>query len=360
MTQGAKTQKPEQGKAQQGQSRASKMHGTTVTLAHGAGGRSMQALIDEIFLAEFGTQHLSDLNDSARIEAGSNTLAFTTDSFVIDPIFFPGGNIGKLAVCGTVNDLAVSGAKPVALSFSVIVEEGFKLEDLKKIARSAKIEADIAGVSIVTGDTKVVNRGGADGIFINTAGIGEIQSGLHLSPKNISAGDRVLVSNSIGEHGAAIMVARDDLGLETELISDCRCLVSLCTELAQSVPGLKAMRDATRGGVAAVLNEFAQASGTAIFIDEASLPLKPEVRGVSEILGLDPLYLANEGLFVAVVSEAEADAAVAALQKLPGGESATLIGEVRADPSGVLVMNAMLGGQRLVDMPDGDQMPRIC
>ena len=246
------------------------------------------------------------------------------------------------------------------MSFSVIVEEGFKLEDLKKIARSAKIEADIAGVSIVTGDTKVVNRGGADGIFINTAGIGEIQSGLHLSPKNISAGDRVLVSNSIGEHGAAIMVARDDLGLETELISDCRCLVSLCTELAQSVPGLKAMRDATRGGVAAVLNEFAQASGTAIFIDEASLPLKPEVRGVSEILGLDPLYLANEGLFVAVVSEAEADAAVAALQKLPGGESATLIGEVRADPSGVLVMNAMLGGQRLVDMPDGDQMPRIC
>ena len=360
MTRGAKTQKPEQGKAQQGQSRASKMHGTTVTLAHGAGGRSMQALIDEIFLAEFGTQHLSDLNDSARIEAGSNTLAFTTDSFVIDPIFFPGGNIGKLAVCGTVNDLAVSGAKPIALSFSVIVEEGFKLEDLKKIARSAKIEADIAGVSIVTGDTKVVNRGGADGIFINTAGIGEIQSRLHLSPKNISAGDRVLVSNSIGEHGAAIMVARDDLGLETELISDCRCLVSLCTELAQSVPGLKAMRDATRGGVAAVLNEFAQASGTAIFIDEASLPLKPEVRGVSEILGLDPLYLANEGLFVAVVSEAEADAAVAALQKLPGGESATLIGEVRADPSGVLVMNAMLGGQRLVDMPDGDQMPRIC
>ena len=360
MTRGAKTQQPEQGEAQQGQSRASKMHGTTVTLAHGAGGRSMQALIDEIFLAEFGTQHLSDLNDSARIEAGSNTLAFTTDSFVIDPIFFPGGNIGKLAVCGTVNDLAVSGAKPIALSFSVIVEEGFELEDLKKIARSAKIEADIAGMSIVTGDTKVVNRGGADGIFINTAGIGEIQSGLHLSPKNISAGDRVLVSNSIGEHGAAIMVARDDLGLETELISDCRCLVSLCTELAQSVPGLKAMRDATRGGVAAVLNEFAQASGTAIFIDEASLPLKPEVRGVSEILGLDPLYLANEGLFVAVVSEAEADAAVAALQKLPGGESATLIGEVRADPSGVLVMNAMLGGQRLVDMPDGDQMPRIC
>jgi len=320
----------------------------------------MQALIDEIFLSEFGAKHLSDLNDSARIEAGSNPLAFTTDSFVIDPIFFPGGDIGKLAVCGTVNDLAVTGAQPIALSFSVIIEEGFSIEDLKQIARSAKAEAEVAGVSIVTGDTKVVNRGGADGIFINTAGIGEIQSGLNLSPKNICAGDRVLVSNSIGEHGAAIMVARGDLGLETELISDCRSLVSLCTTLAQSVPGLKTMRDATRGGVAAVLNEFADASGTAIFIDEASLPLKPEVRGVSEILGLDPLYLANEGLFVAVVSETAADAAITVLQNIPGGENAAVIGEVKADPPGVLVMNAVLGGQRLVDMPDGEQMPRIC
>jgi len=348
------------GGRQSGQSRANKLHGTTVTLAHGAGGRSMQALIDEIFLSEFGAKHLSDLNDSARIEAGSNPLAFTTDSFVIDPIFFPGGDIGKLAVCGTVNDLAVTGAQPIALSFSVIIEEGFSIEDLKQIARSAKAEAEVAGVSIVTGDTKVVNRGGADGIFINTAGIGEIQSGLNLSPKNICAGDRVLVSNSIGEHGAAIMVARGDLGLETELISDCRSLVSLCTTLAQSVPGLKTMRDATRGGVAAVLNEFADASGTAIFIDEASLPLKPEVRGVSEILGLDPLYLANEGLFVAVVSETAADAAITVLQNIPGGENAAVIGEVKADPPGVLVMNAVLGGQRLVDMPDGEQMPRIC
>ena len=343
-----------------GKSRAAKVHGTTVTLAHGAGGKSMQALIDDIFLAEFGTQSMSDLNDSAHIETGSNRLAFTTDSFVIDPIFFPGGDIGKLAVCGTVNDLAVSGAQPVALSFSVIVEEGFSIASLRQIARSARVEADVAGVSIVTGDTKVVNRGGADGIFINTAGIGEIPSGLNLSPKNICAGDRVLVSNSIGEHGAAIMVARGELGLETELISDCRSLVSQCTALAQSVPGLRAMRDATRGGVAAVLNEFAQASGTAIFIDEASLPLKPEVRGVSEILGLDPLFLANEGMFVAVVSEADASNAVSTLQNQPGGESAALIGEVRADPGGVLVLNALLGGQRLVDMPDGEQMPRIC
>ena len=342
------------------QSQTGKVRGTTVTLAHGAGGRSMQDLIDDVFLSEFGSNNLSDLNDSAYIEAGTHTLAFTTDSFVIDPIFFPGGDIGKLAVYGTVNDLAVSGAQPVALSFSIIVEEGFAISDLRQIARSARAAADEANVSIVTGDTKVVNRGCADGIFINTAGIGEIPAGLDLSPRHISAGDRVLVSNSIGEHGAAIMVARGDLGLETELISDCRSIVSMCTTLAQSIPGLRAMRDATRGGVAAVLNEFAAASGTAFFIDETSLPLMPEVRGVSEILGLDPLYLANEGLFVAVVNEADADAAVALLREMPGGENATLIGEVRPDPAGVLIMNALLGGQRLVDMPDGDQLPRIC
>ena len=341
-------------------SRAGKVRGTKVTLAHGAGGRSMQDLIDDIFLSEFGSNNLSELNDSARIEAGSDTLAFTTDSFVVDPIFFPGGDIGKLAVCGTVNDLAVSGAQPMALSFSVIVEEGFAISELRQIAGSARAAADEAGVSIVTGDTKVVNRGCADGIFINTAGIGKIPAGSDLSPRNIRAGDRVLVSNSIGEHGAAIMVARGDLGLETDLISDCRSLVSMCTQLSQSCPGLRAMRDATRGGVAAVLNEFAEASTSAIFIDEAGLPLKKEVRGVSEILGLDPLYLANEGLFVAVVSEDDADTAVALLRSMQGAENATLIGEVQADPAGVLIMNAMLGGQRLVDMPDGEQLPRIC
>ena len=318
-------------------SRTGKVRGTAVTLAHGAGGKSMQDLIDDVFLSEFGSYNLADMNDSARIEASPDALAFTTDSFVIDPIFFPGGDIGKLAVYGTVNDLAVSGAQPIALSFSIIVEEGFAISDLRQIARSAKVAADEAGVSIVTGDTKVVNRGCADGIFINTAGVGKIQSDLILSPKNICVGDRVLVSNGIGDHGAAIMVARGELGLESDLISDCRSLVSMCTTLAQSIPGLRAMRDATRGGVAAVLNEFAAASGTGIIIDEASLPLKAEVRGVSEILGLDPLYLANEGLFVAIVSEADADDAVATLRKIPGAENATLIGEVRADPAGALI-----------------------
>ena len=204
------------------------VRGSKVTLAHGAGGRSMHDLIDDIFLSEFGSNNISDLNDSARIEVGSDSLAFTTDSFVVHPIFFPGGDIGKLAVCGTVNDLAVSGAEPVALSFSVIIEEGFEFSGLRKIAASARAAADDAGVNIVTGDTKVVNRGCADGIFINTAGIGKIPQGVNLTPGNICVGDRVLVSNSIGEHGAAIMVARGDLGLETELVSDCRALASIC------------------------------------------------------------------------------------------------------------------------------------
>ena len=346
--------------APQQRTNGKKVRGTTVTLAHGAGGRSMQDLIDDIFLSEFGSGKLSELNDSARIQPTSDTLAFTTDSFVVDPIFFPGGDIGKLAVCGTVNDLAVSGAQPTALSFSIIIEEGFDIAKLRQIAASAKAAADDAGVSIVTGDTKVVNRGGVDGVFINTAGIGEIPAGLNLSPTTITIGDRVLVSNTIGEHGAAIMVARGDLGLETDLISDCRSLVSICTTLSQSCAGLRAMRDATRGGVAAVLNEFAVAANAAIVIDEACFPLKKEVRGVSEILGLDPLYLANEGLFVAVVSAEDADGAVALLRDTPGSENAAIIGEVRADPAGALIMNALLGGQRLVDMPDGDQLPRIC
>ncbi len=329
-------------------------------MAHGAGGQSMQDLIDDVFLSAFGNDSLSSLSDSARVETGGGSIAFTSDSFVIDPIFFPGGDIGKLAVCGTVNDLAVSGAQPLALSFSVIIEEGFLVSDLRQIAVSARVAADLAGIKIVTGDTKVVSRGDADGIFINTAGIGLFSDGLGLGPTNIQAGDAIVVSNGMGEHGAAIMVARGDLGLETDLISDCRPLGNLCGYLTKNYPGLRAMRDATRGGVAAVLNEFAVASSKAFFIDEASLPLKPEVRGVSELLGLDPLYLANEGLFVAVIDPAQADAVVADLRKIPGGESAAIIGTVRSDPPGILVMNALLGGQRLVEMPDGEQLPRIC
>ncbi len=321
----------------------------------------MQELIDDVFLSAFGTQTLASITDSARVPIdGPADLAFTSDSFVVDPIFFPGGDIGKLAVCGTVNDLAVSGASPLALSFSVIIEEGTAIADLRRIAESARDAAEQAGVQIVTGDTKVVNRGAADGVFVNTAGLGQMVSTRDLAPAAIRPGDRIVVSNSIGDHGAAIMVARGDLGLETDLISDCRPLNAPCLLLANKFDGLRVMRDATRGGVAAVLNEFAQVSGTAAVIDEGLLPLKAEVRGVSELLGLDPLFLANEGLFVAIIAPEQATEAVSALKQQSGCELAEIIGEIRVEPGGTLIMNALLGGQRLVDMPDGEQLPRIC
>ncbi len=322
----------------------------------------MQALIQDVFLSAFGSPAIEDLSDSARLtfEGNGGDVAFTSDSFVIHPIFFPGGDIGKLAVCGTVNDLAVTGAKPTALSFSVIIEEGFPIEGLRTVAMSARDAADQAGVEIVTGDTKVVNRGAVDGLFVNTAGVGIYPDDVRLSPADIRTGDKIILSNSLGEHGAAVMVARDDLGLETDLVSDCRPLTAQCQLLTNSCGALRAMRDATRGGVAAVLNEFAAASGKAVVIEEAALEIKPAVRGVSELLGLDPLYLANEGTFVAVVAREQAEAAVEMLRDEPGSEAAAIIGEVHAEPAGALIMNALMGGQRLVDMPDGEQLPRIC
>lgn len=334
----------------------------SVTLAHGAGGRAMRGLVEDVFLAAFCGRPSGALEDQARLSLDglAGRLAFTTDSFVVDPIFFPGGDIGKLAVCGTVNDLAVGGARPVALSCAVILEEGFPVEALRRIAASMRAAADEAGVPIVTGDTKVVHRGGADKIFVTTAGIGVIPEGRELGAARIAAGDVILVNATIGEHGAAVMAARDDLGLSTALVSDCRPLTHLAEALLAAAPGTRALRDATRGGVAAVLNEFAEAAGLCCLIEEERLPLKPEVRGISEILGLDPLYLANEGLFVAVVAPDQAEAALAALRALPGGERAAIIGTVRAAPAGALVMTSLFGGERLVDMLDGDQLPRIC
>jgi hydrogenase expression/formation protein HypE len=343
--------------------RSRKVRQQTVTLAHGAGGRAMRDLIDDVFLSAFDDAPPGALEDQARIALdglAGGTLAFTTDSFVVDPIFFPGGDIGKLAVCGTVNDLAVGGARPLALSCSVILEEGMAIDDLRRIARSMRSAADFAGVRIVTGDTKVVDRGAADKIFINTAGIGVIPPGRALSASRIRPGDAILINSSIGEHGAAVMAARADLGLSTPLVSDCRALNHLTDSVLNAAPGVRAMRDATRGGVAAVLNEFAQAAGVCCLIEEQRLPLKPEVRGISEILGLDPLYLANEGLLVIVVDARDSDAVLAALRAQPGGETATAIGAIRAEPVGALVMTSFFGGERLVDMLDGDQLPRIC
>jgi hydrogenase expression/formation protein HypE len=343
--------------------RSGKVRGSNVTLAHGAGGRSMRDLIDDVFLAEFSGGQVTSLEDQARLPLaglGPGKLAFTTDSFVVDPIVFPGGDIGKLAVCGTVNDLAVGGARPLAISCSVILEEGFPIDSLRRIAGSMKRAAVEAGVEIVTGDTKVVHRGAADKIFINTAGIGFIPESRDLGAVHIRPGDAILINSTMGEHGAAVMAARDDLGLSTDLVSDCRSLNHLTEALLASGATVRAMRDATRGGVATVLNEFAQAAGVCCLVEESCLPLKPEVRGISEILGLDPLYLANEGLFVAVVDAGDAEKALSALRNQPGGEAAALIGRVREKPAGALVMNSLFGGERLVDMLDGDQLPRIC
>ncbi len=336
-----------------------------VTMAHGAGGRAMRALIDDIFLDAFSGGAILHAEDQALLDIdplrqAGDRLAFTTDSFVVDPLFFPGGDLGKLAVIGTVNDLAVGGAIPLALSCAVILEEGFPIPELQRIVESMRQAADDAGVKIVTGDTKVVQRGAADKIFVNTAGIGVIPEGRDLAATTIVEGDVILVNSSMGEHGATIMAARGDLGLETQLQTDCRPLHSLVDALLRVAPSTRAIRDATRGGVATVLNEFAQAADLACYIDEARLPLKDEVRGLSEILGLDPLYLANEGLFVAVLPASESDAALAALRQEPGGADACIIGELRHEPKGKLVMTSLFGGDRLVDMMSGDQLPRIC
>ena len=336
-----------------------------VTMAHGAGGRAMRTLIDEVFLEVFSTGEIAQAEDQARLNIDplrdtGDRLAFTTDSFVVDPIFFPGGDLGSLAVTGTINDLAVGGARPVALSCAVILEEGFPLADLERITESMRQAADEAGVAIVTGDTKVVQRGAADKIFINTSGIGVIPEGLELSATAIREGDVILINSSMGEHGATIMAARGDLRLGTTLESDCRPLYPLVGALLDTAPHTRAIRDATRGGVATVLNEFAEAAGVACYIDEARLPIKDEVRGLSEILGLDPLYLANEGLFVAVLPAEEGEAALAALLKEDGGADARIIGDVRTEPKGKLVMTSLFGGDRLVDMLSGDQLPRIC
>lgn len=345
--------------------RSGKVTEANVTLAHGAGGRAMRDLIDDVFISAFGGGSIASLEDQARIAldgfaAAGATLAFTTDSFVVDPIFFPGGDIGKLAVCGTLNDLAVGGARALALSCAVILEEGMAVDDLRRIAASMQAAAAAAGVGIVTGDTKVVQRGAADRIFINTAGIGIIPAGRDLSARHIRAGDAILLNSSLGEHGAAVMAARADLGLSTALVSDCRALDRLVEALLSAAPGVRAMRDATRGGVASVLNEFAEAAGLCCAIEEELLPLKPEVRGIAEILGLDPLYLANEGLFVAVLDARDVQGALRALRALPGGEAATVIGEVRSGPAGLLVMRSAFGGERRVDMLEGEQLPRIC
>jgi hydrogenase expression/formation protein HypE len=331
-----------------------------ITLSHGAGGKSSHDLVEGLFLRELRNPLLEPLTDSAVIGDGGDKLAFTTDSFVVRPLSFPGGDIGELAVNGTVNDLAMAGARPIALSAGFIVEEGLPVADLERIVASMARAAEAAGVQVATGDTKVVERGKADGLYINTSGVGAIEHDLELGPGAIQAGDRVIVSGPIGDHGMAIMIARGELALEVELESDTAPLNDLVATLLGSTDGVRCLRDPTRGGLATVLAELALSAELGISIDEASLPIRPEVNGACEILGIDPLYVANEGKLLAVVAPEAEQAALGALHSHPLGGDAVAIAEVRPDPPGLVLLETSFGGSRVVDMLAGDPLPRIC
>jgi hydrogenase expression/formation protein HypE len=345
--------------------RSGKVSVAKITLAHGSGGKAMRDLIDDVFVGAFANPTLAPLEDQARIDlaalaAQGDRLAFTTDSYVVDPLFFPGGDIGKLAVCGTVNDLAVGGAQPLHLACGFIIEEGFPVDQLRAVAGSMRAEADRAGVAIVTGDTKVVHKGAADKLFINTAGIGVIPAGLNLGAGRARPGDAVLVNGLLGDHGAAILNARGDMALTTPIESDCASLHGLIAVMLDACPEIRALRDATRGGLATVLNEIAQQARVGVILDEPAIPMRAEVKAFCEILGLDPLYLANEGKLVAIVPGEAAATVLDAMRAHPLGENAARIGEVADAPVATVVMRTGFGGQRVVDMLVGDQLPRIC
>lgn len=331
-----------------------------ITLSHGSGGKATHNLVEALFVEAFRNPLLERLEDQALLHLDGVPLAFTTDSFVVSPIFFPGGDIGDLAVNGTVNDLAVSGAKPLYLSAGFILEEGFPVEDLRRVVSSMASAAERAGVQVVTGDTKVVQRGKADGCYINTAGIGLLERPVRLSAAGARPGDAVVVSGPIGDHGVTVMLARGELDIESDVSSDTAALTPLVTLLLDAAPGTRCVRDATRGGVATVCNEIAQASEVAIVLDERRLPVRPEVRGASEILGIDPLYVACEGRFVAVVDGEQAGEAVEALRCHPLGEGAQVVGRIVEEPPGIVLLNTEFGGSRIVDMLVGDPLPRIC
>lgn len=330
-----------------------------ITMAHGAGGKMSQQLMQEVILPEFANPYLNELHDGASVTM-SGRVAFTTDSYVVQPLFFNGGNIGKLAVCGTVNDLSMTGAVPRYISVGMILEEGFLIEDLRKIAHTMREMADESGIAIVTGDTKVVERGKADGIFINTAGIGDIIPGTSISPHHVKPGMKVLLSGFIGDHAATVLAGRHGLELPDTIKTDCAPLNSLTRAMLEAAPDIAVLRDPTRGGVAAVLNEIAEASHCGVLIDEEALPIREEVRGVCDILGFDPLYLANEGKCIAFVPAEEADKVLAVMRENPYGKDACLIGEVTAEAPGQVGLRTAIGGIRIVDMPLGNLVPRIC
>jgi len=331
-----------------------------VLLAHGSGG-ALGAELVAGFAGAFSNPFLTPLNDQAILPASGRRLAFTTDSYVISPLFFPGGDIGKLAVCGTVNDLAMGGACPLYLSVSFIIEEGFLLSELGRIVASMAQTARVCGVAIVTGDTKVVEKGKGDGIFINTTGIGVVEDGLDLTPENIREGDKVIVSGTIGDHGTAVLLARGDFEIKADIKSDCAPLHGLAAAVIKAGNGdVRTMRDPTRGGLATILNELIENTPSGMTVSEAALPVKDSVRGACELLGFEPVYVANEGKLVAIVGAGAAEDVLAAMQADPLGRDARLIGEVVAEAKGTVLLETTIGGRRILDKLSGQLLPRIC
>jgi hydrogenase expression/formation protein HypE len=329
-----------------------------ILLAHGSGGKLMHDLIQS-FMPDLANPILDKMDDSAVFEV-KGKLAFTTDSYTVNPIFFPGGDIGRLAVCGTVNDLSMSGAKPLYLSLAFIIEEGFLVADLMKIVASIKNAAGEAGVKIVTGDTKVVDQGSADKLFINTAGVGIVPEGVNISAANAKAGDKIILSGNIGDHGIAVLSQREGLKFHTPVPSDCAPLDKLVADMLAASDNIHCMRDPTRGGLATTLTDFAEKSNVGIRIEEDKIPVDKAVLAACELLGLDPLYIANEGKLVAIVPAGDADTVLAAMKKNKYGKNAVIIGEVVAEHPRRVVMKTSLGASRIVDMPVGELLPRIC
>ncbi len=340
-----------------------KFKGDRVTMAHGAGGKATQTLIEGLLVPAFDPEErgLAAMADSGTVILGETGIAVTTDSFVVKPMRFPGGSIGELAVNGTVNDLAMAGARPAAITVALILEEGLPAEELKAEVEAIAASAEAAGVEVVAGDTKVVERGHADGMYVNTTGVGTIDPRASLSPAALRPGDQVIVSGPIGEHGTAIMLARDEFELDADIESDTQPLWDAADALLEAAAGdLRCMRDATRGGVATVLNELARASGVAVVAREADVPVRPDVAGAAEILGIDPMYVANEGRMVAFVAPESAERALEALRAVPGSEQAAMIGEVKTEPPGMVLVETAFGGKRVMDLLAGDPLPRIC
>lgn len=333
-----------------------------ILLGHGSGGKLSHDLIDSIFVKYFNNDYLDKQTDSAILNPEGKKLAFTTDSFVVDPIFFPGGNIGKLAIAGTVNDLAVSGATPKYLSCGFIIEEGFALKDLETIVKTMSEEAKKAGIIIVTGDTKVVDRGKCDKVYINTSGIGLLEE-KHLgisTAQNLKKGDKIIINGSIGDHGMAVMAARNELNISADIESDCACLNNMISEVLEVSDSIRFMRDATRGGLGTVLSELAKSHNLGVHIQEEYLPINEGVKGMCELLGFDPLYVANEGKVVIVVSSEDAEKVLEILHKNEYGKEAAIIGEISDDHPGSSWLETSVGGKRIIDMLSGQQLPRIC